>query len=414
MRSRVFSITLILLFVGCCFSKSYANNQRYSIEQVPNVQLLDSTQFVTDPHLYLSSIEKEEINRQLLSFRHRFGIDAVVVILPQIDERYTIEEFAIELLRHWGLGSRDENNGLLLLIDMGRREIRFEVGYGLEGVLPDALLAQIIDQELVPLFRNQEEGQGIVQGLNAIDKVLQGEAYHTSQPRRSRQKDLDWTPFIAGYLILMSIATFIITQRLRSIYQDHSRSAAIRIYEINETSVIFPLFLFIFLPGAIFLYIVSQRFRKKLLPILEICPSCRGNQFGQVALADQALFLSSGEQVENSIGSRSYKLWRCPDCGLLEKKGEDRDPQFKRCPHCHYKTARKVSKTRSSGQIVEVFECIHCKHRHTQTRRDTDQDALLLATLLGSMPRGGGSRGGFGSGGFGGGTGGGGGATGRF
>jgi uncharacterized protein len=87
---------------------------------------------------------------------------------------FTIEEFGYQLGRHWGIGEKGRNNGALLIVAPNERKVRIEVGYGLEDRLTDAESRTIIDQQMLPLFRQGDFSAGTLQGAAAILRVLGG------------------------------------------------------------------------------------------------------------------------------------------------------------------------------------------------------------------------------------------------
>lgn len=91
----------------------------------------------------------------------------VVVTVDGLDDA-VLEEYSLGLFREWGIGSQQADNGVLLLVDIGGRQSRVEVGYGLEGALPDGKTGRIQDDFMVPNFQQENYGLGILQGFNAI------------------------------------------------------------------------------------------------------------------------------------------------------------------------------------------------------------------------------------------------------
>lgn len=83
----------------------------------------------------------------------------VVATIPSL-EGQEIEEYGYRLGRHWGIGQKDKNNGVLLIVAPQERRVRIEVGYGLEGTLTDALSSRIVKQEILPWFRKGTNGDG--------------------------------------------------------------------------------------------------------------------------------------------------------------------------------------------------------------------------------------------------------------
>ena len=76
-----------------------------------------------------------------------------------------IEDYALEVLRQWGIGSKEQNNGALIVVAVKDRRSRIEVGYGLEGSLPDGLTGRIQDQYMIPYFKDGNYSKGIFAGL---------------------------------------------------------------------------------------------------------------------------------------------------------------------------------------------------------------------------------------------------------
>ena len=102
--------------------------------------------------------------------------DQVVVATVKSLQGLSIEAYANRLFREWGLGRKDKNNGVLLLVAPTERKVRIEVGYGLEGTLTDAVAKLIIEQSIVPRFRANDYAGGVVQASNDILSVLTGDA----------------------------------------------------------------------------------------------------------------------------------------------------------------------------------------------------------------------------------------------
>ncbi len=147
--------------------------ETYGIEDVPNTYARNRQWHVSDPDGILDAASTEEINRTLTALEDSTGIQSMVVMLKSIG-REDIFEFSHSLFRHWGIGSNERNEGLLILYVEDQRAIRFTTGYGLEGVLPDAICRRIQDRYMLPHFRQGHTGQGMVEGIHAVAQVLDG------------------------------------------------------------------------------------------------------------------------------------------------------------------------------------------------------------------------------------------------
>ncbi len=137
----------------------------YSISNSEEIPKL--SQRVTDLTATLSSSELNSLETELRTFEQTTSTQIVVVMVPSIGEG-AIEEVALRIAEENGVGQKGKNNGVVLFIAKGDRQIRIEVGYGLEGALPDALAGQIIRKEIVPWFKRGSYYEGIRSGIQAI------------------------------------------------------------------------------------------------------------------------------------------------------------------------------------------------------------------------------------------------------
>ena len=137
---------------------------------------------VVDEAALMSRKQAHQLTQQLAAFEKRSGIQLVVVSVDSLDGE-TIEEYGYQLGRHWGIGQKGKNNGVLLLIAQDERKVRIEVGYGLEGALPDAIAANIIQTRILPAFKRGDMVAGVVAGSQSIMKALAGEYQPAEQPK---------------------------------------------------------------------------------------------------------------------------------------------------------------------------------------------------------------------------------------
>ncbi len=114
------------------------------------------------------------LEKNLREFDKRTSTQIVVLMIPTLKE-YPLETYSYEVAEKNKIGTKENSNGILFLIVKNDRKIRIEVGYGLEGALPDALASSIIRNRVAPLFRRGEYYNGIIAGLNAIILAVKGE-----------------------------------------------------------------------------------------------------------------------------------------------------------------------------------------------------------------------------------------------
>jgi uncharacterized protein len=112
------------------------------------------------------------LTERLAALEQTTGTQLVVATVPDMDG-YEIEDYGYQLGRAWGIGQKGTNNGAILLVAPNQRKVRIEVGYGLEGVLTDAVTSQIIRNSIVPAFKAKDMPGGIMAGTDALIQLLQ-------------------------------------------------------------------------------------------------------------------------------------------------------------------------------------------------------------------------------------------------
>jgi len=116
--------------------------------------------------------EEARLDQKLAALETQSHRQLVVATIPDL-QGYDIADYGYQLGRHWGIGSKDRNDGALLIIAPKERRVRIEVGYGLEGTLTDGLSSLIIQQQIVPKFKASDMPGGIEAGTDAIIHQLQ-------------------------------------------------------------------------------------------------------------------------------------------------------------------------------------------------------------------------------------------------
>jgi len=122
----------------------------------------------------LSSAEAQQLEQQLVAYDDSTSNQIAVVLVKTLDD-YPIEEYATKLFRAWGVGNKKTNNGIVILAAIDDRKIRIEVGYGLEGAIPDITAGHIIQNDLSPNFRSGDYYEGLSKAANSIIKAAAGE-----------------------------------------------------------------------------------------------------------------------------------------------------------------------------------------------------------------------------------------------
>ncbi|MDE2510652.1 MAG: TPM domain-containing protein, partial [Elusimicrobia bacterium] len=128
---------------------------------------------VNDEAHLLDANAARDLDATLKGYEAKTGRQLVVLTLPSLDGD-ALEDFSIKVARAWKLGRKGQDDGILILVVRDDRKIRIEVGYGLEGTLPDILCGRIIRDEMTPRFRNGDYAGGIKAAVDAVTGVLNG------------------------------------------------------------------------------------------------------------------------------------------------------------------------------------------------------------------------------------------------
>lgn len=123
--------------------------------------------YVNDFSGVLDNQAKQYIESNAATVEQLTSAQVVVVTVNDLGDS-ALEDYALGLFREWGIGDKQANNGVLILVDIGGRQSRIEIGYGLEGALPDGKTGRIQDNFMIPYFQKGNYSLGIVEGFNAI------------------------------------------------------------------------------------------------------------------------------------------------------------------------------------------------------------------------------------------------------
>lgn len=154
---------------------------------------------VVDQAGVLSEATEARLTRALADFERDTKRQVVIATVPDL-QGFPIEDFGYRLGRAWGIGEKGKNTGAILLVAPKQREVRIEVGYGLEGELTDAKSRQIIEQTILPHFRAGDFDAGVTTGTLAILRALgwQGAGPAPQRAQPARQQD-SWASFLLPF-----------------------------------------------------------------------------------------------------------------------------------------------------------------------------------------------------------------------
>lgn len=181
---------------------------------------------VVDTANILSTSAKEKLSAILKEQEDKTSNQIVVVTLKSLDG-YSIEDYSYQLGRYWGIGQKDLNNGVLLVISMQEKKLRIEVGYGLEGALTDKTSFEIINYTLKPKFRQEQYESGIFQSVNEIIQAINGEYVAKTEVKAEDSGLNEIIAFIFFGIIFISIFLSGISAKLKNQF----------LYKVSKSSI---------------------------------------------------------------------------------------------------------------------------------------------------------------------------------
>lgn len=364
--------TLLLLVVA--LPQAYA--AEWKLEDVPNVQLADSTRYVTDPDNIIDDATEARLNQSLQRLRRATSAEMVVVALSDIDSRYSIDDYATRLFNNWGVGKADKDNGVLVLLALNRREATIRTGKGVEGMLPDIIAGRIMRNNMIPRFKEGDYAGGLEAGANEITRILTDPAYaeeiHSSQPdRRGHSGEDDTDELFKLWLygsgaLAVGLLGFVLWKLVATRREDSvTRYRALERYNMPALLLTF-LGLGMPVIGWLVLHVALRRLRNKP----HICSHCHV-AMRKLDEATDNQYLQPWQDMEERLNSVDYDVWLCPECGATDVVPfVNKSSAYTTCPRCHARTQALLSDHTveaptplRSGRGVKTYSCRNCGYR---------------------------------------------------
>lgn len=397
--------------------------RNYKVEEVPNVHVADRTRFISNPDAIISPATQVRIDSTLSRLRRTTTAEMVAVVVEDIDGE-DIDTYANKLFNLWGLGKKDNNNGVLLLVARDARKAVIRTGPGVEGILPDATCGRILRNQMFPHFKEGDYDAGILAAVDAIAAQLgdaEAAAEIHSQLSDADYENDDSVDAFKGYLTISLIVTIIIAIIILSkIFSMHNKSSYDKYTAFENWRA--PLLVLSFgglgvpLLVTLPLLLAMRYWRNKP----RRCPNC-GKKMIKIDEVHDNDYLTPAQDCEERIGSVDYDVWHCENCGETDIfPFVNKSMPLIECDNCHARTAKLTADkivvqptTTHEGIGVKEFTCLNCHHHMGKNYKIAKLAPIIIA------PVGGGGRSGFGGGGsigggFGGGFTGGGGASGGW
>jgi len=438
----------IFLIVLCSFAGLiYA--AEYTVQTIPNPKTADAHTFVSNPDGILKAETVQQMNVFLDSLQAKTKAEVALVAVNSIGYN-EIKPFATDLFKAWGVGKAKEDNGLLVLFVMDQKKVTFETGYGLEGVMPDAICKRIQMQKMIPEFKKGNFDAGLMAGLVSIAAVIKKEPI----PEEVKPV-IAWNeilPIAGGLYLLLTVFTMIwVGNSIQKIKQNKKLTSNIARYKVLKSeksgiislvSILIPVIGFVCIlffsnpiyllllipiplttiPANIYGRFMMLKIRRAPIP----CNVCDGTMH-ILSEKQEDVHLKLAQQFEEKLHAIDYDVFVCDKCANEAIFTLDKPSAYSECPKC--KTKAFILKEKrtivaatyiSSGTERTTYVCQFCGYEendnHNIPRINRDNSAIVGGAILGGLFSGGGGFGGGGSdggggGSFGGGMSGGGGST---
>ena len=336
----------------------------------------------------LNSADHTNVNDLLVKLRQEHGIEATVLTIDSINDYDTndssLEAFATNLFNTWGIGDPNKNNGVLLLVAVNDRKVRIELGNGYENSYNDEM-QEVINEHILPSFRNGNFSQGIYRGTRAIVGELTG----------TWPTDLSSTSSGSSESQPMPVQV--------------SPSSSPEISSSQNTGFnLHPGFLWG--GGATAVGAAGLGVRRYLRYRRRRCPDCQTYMTRLAEVADD-VYLDTGQKLEEMLQSIDYDAWKCPNCNYHTLYAyRNWFSGFKKCPECSYRTVKVTTTTlehptyTSTGRERITKDCQHCTYHQEsiatipmKTKSSSSSSSSFGSSSSASSSFGGGSSSGGGS-----------------
>lgn len=164
----------------------------------------------------MQSNQVQSLAGQLAQLERDTGHQVAVLTIPTLDGE-DIEGFSIRVAENWKIGKKGHDNGAILVVAVKDRRLRLEIGYGLEGILPDAIAKRITADYIVPRFRQQDYAGGIIAGIDAVDKIVRKEPLPESARKKNQSggANLNFIVMFAMTFVILGLMAFASTANRR-------------------------------------------------------------------------------------------------------------------------------------------------------------------------------------------------------
>jgi len=393
-------------------------------EEVPNIHVQRATAWVSDPDGVLSPESRARADSLLNALNTSRTTEVTVAVVADMDGE-DIDSYATRLFELWGIGKKDRDNGLLVVISRDDRRAALRTGYGMEGVINDGRAGRIIRNDIAPNMKAGDADRAVIAAIGSISRYIEdpesADYLHSDQETNTMNNGEDFKEFIKGYaavsviltagLIVWLIIAWMSSRGLTD-QQRYARLGNIRLPALMAIPLTLGIAIIAWLP----LWLMMRHTRLHR----HDCPNC-GTRMKRVDEVHDNDYLTPAQDMEEKLNSVDYDVWLCPSCNETDIiPYVNRRSGYTVCQVCgaHARTmqANRILRqptTRREGQGVRIYRCLNCGS--IDNTPYTIAKVVEPPIIIAGGGRGfGGGGGGFSGGSFGGGMTGGGGASGGW
>ena len=318
-------------FISAIVILTPLSSQALTVEEIPNPRQYNGG-WVTDLANILDEESETKINRLLSDLEQSNGAEIAVVTVPDTEPAATPKAIATELFNYWGIGKADVDNGVLFLISVGDRRVEIETGSGLQTILPDTEVKEIIDNKITPQYKQGNYDRGTLNGTKALVVALDS----------TQNSFMKWLLIpVVGGIGFFSITKGLIwlQKRQRNIYIDPQKTT-----------------------------VELQRSDNRVVH----CATCQ-----QPMERKTDIQLTQPQQIASELGGVSYRGYKCHSCSdeanpyvILAYISDS--SRYQTCPDCQELTVIRTEETieeatqTSQGKRLITKKCHYCDY-HTET-----------------------------------------------
>lgn len=170
---------------------------------IPPVSVQKTTKIFDYAHL-LQPQEKEQLQKRVGEYFNKTSTQIVIATVDKVNDDISL--YATEWAHKWGVGQKNEGNGVFILISKGDRKVTIRSGYGVEPLLTDALSRRIIEEKMIPYFKQGNYYKGLDEAITAIEQVLAGE--FKNDLKEKNEGIPFWIIFLIVFIVMIIISSF--------------------------------------------------------------------------------------------------------------------------------------------------------------------------------------------------------------